>query len=1127
MKFNKLYLHGFKSFVDKTVVDFPAGITAIVGPNGSGKSNIMDAVRWVFGEQNAKELRGAEMDDVVFNGSQKRKPAGFAEVGLTLSDIDEAVASKYGTFSEITVSRKFYKTGEREYYINNRKCRLKDIKDIFMDTGLGARSISIIEQGKVDKVINASPEELRFFLEEAAGVTRFKDKKKNAERRLAQTRDNLDRVNDIITEIVSRREALAAQVEVLQESRSLQSRRRELEKKLLCHSYLLRSNESDRLSSELAELKKDLEAKIAEYTEHLNKEREIDALYSQKQSENTSLQERRLEGAKDVTKTEGVIASLKERLSSSKSVKAQIKDDIYQADNQLAEALSAAEKINDNLEACQDSLSDINDKIESLRDIIDDIIASKEACQDELAEAEAEYLEHTSAVTHKRNSLIRKETELEHSKTTIERLESERLSLNESAAASLELRQSVQEETEALSMMLSEAEIFCQNAKAEADKAKADFDEIRIKSVALEASLKGVESNLSFLNKELEISSKDLGDDSHIFKTFKPTLLIDKLQDFPKNFLAEVGDVILFEDSVRDDVIAAVAGMKSSLKFTFESMVPLIREQLSLCSSEEAVLGIYLSDGIYRKVGDEDRGLKIVRLKERIEEENAKYTAAKKDIADIKDRSEQLSDIFKEKSQVLDFALSDSKEKREQFSLLERRLDALVTDIEINEKRLATIHKEIALANLTIEENNSSVALLKNEIKLLGEKQLASEENRQAVQDKLDYITDDLEGKKDEMRELKIFYSSKEGQAAAFKKELEANNRLCAEISARIDSLKKRLDQLENRDEVAWIKEIETFENLLTEGKKILLSLEEALEESFKELDRIKTMTDDIKQMVDKSNSLIKAVEEQTKSKELAIASAVSFLDAVREQYAEKFATDVSLDYKTMTEQGFQPKKAKDEIYSIEKRLDELGPINLNAENDYSEIEERYTFLAGQRKDLEESVNDIVSFITETDEATAALFGATFNSVRDKFIEVFHILFGNGEADLRLTEPDNMLISGVEIYIQPPGKKLQHMGLLSGGEKALAAMTLLFGLFLHKPTPFCFLDEVDAPLDDANVDRYISMVKALSEKTQFILITHNHNTMSVADSLYGVTMQEYGVSKILSVKLEQAVKAGR
>ena len=310
MKFNKLYIHGFKSFVEKTTVDFNNGITAIVGPNGSGKSNIMDAVRWVFGEQNPKELRGAEMDDIVFNGTQKRKAAGFAEVGLTLSEIDEAVAAKYGTFSEITITRKFYKTGEREYYINNRKCRLKDIKDIFMDTGLGARSISIIEQGKVDKIINATPEELRFFLEETAGVTRFKDKKKNAEKRLSQTKDNLERVNDIITEIISRKDTLSRQVKVLEESQDLQARKTELEKNILLHSYFQKSNDYNLLSEKLSSLKTELEKSITIYVETLKEENEANNNYNEKQKENSNLQEKRLESAKLQSKIEGEILSL-------------------------------------------------------------------------------------------------------------------------------------------------------------------------------------------------------------------------------------------------------------------------------------------------------------------------------------------------------------------------------------------------------------------------------------------------------------------------------------------------------------------------------------------------------------------------------------------------------------------------------------------------------------------------------------------------------------------------------------------------------------------------------------------------------------------------------------------------
>ena len=290
---------------------------------------------------------------------------------------------------------------------------------------------------------------------------------------------------------------------------------------------------------------------------------------------------------------------------------------------------------------------------------------------------------------------------------------------------------------------------------------------------------------------------------------------------------------------------------------------------------------------------------------------------------------------------------------------------------------------------------------------------------------------------------------------------------------------------------------------------------------------RSKSCSHKIRRNAENVNSSIKELDDEVRKYELDLAGVTSVLEASASSYMDKYGIDISQDYLSHAEKEKEPRRIKEEMNRIENKLDELGPINLNAMNDYKEAEERYKFLTDQRSDLEGSIDDINSFINETDEATVRMFEETFNSVKDKFVEVFHILFGNGEAELKLTDPDNMLTSGVEIYIQPPGKKLQHMGLLSGGEKALTAMTLLFALFLQKPTPFCFLDEVDAPLDDANVERYVGMVKALSDKTQFILITHNHNTMSIADSIYGVAMQEYGVSTILSVTLEQVARAGR
>ncbi len=330
-----------------------------------------------------------------------------------------------------------------------------------------------------------------------------------------------------------------------------------------------------------------------------------------------------------------------------------------------------------------------------------------------------------------------------------------------------------------------------------------------------------------------------------------------------------------------------------------------------------------------------------------------------------------------------------------------------------------------------------------------------------------------------------------------------------------------------NIDIINWQKELLNHENSLKEFTINFLSYEEDLKNSFSILEELKNKIDEIKKEVDKSNDLIKLSEDNLKEKELLLVAANSYIEASVLQYYERFSEDITTDYENFSDDNFHPKKAKEEISSIDKKLDQLGPINLNAKNDYAEVEERYSFLSGQRSDLEESINDILSFINETNETTSKIFEATFKSVQEKFKYVFSILFGKGEANLTLTDSQDLLSSGVEIYIQPLGKKLQNMSLLSGGEKALTALTLLFALFLHKPTPFCFLDEVDAPLDDANVERYTSMVKTLSDKTQFILITHNHNTMAIADSLYGVSMQEDGVSSVLSVELLQSLNAGR
>lgn len=1126
MKFNKLYLHGFKSFVDKTTVDFPDGITAIVGPNGSGKSNIMDAVRWVFGEQNAKELRGADMEDIVFNGSQKRKPAGFAEVGLTLSDIDEAVAAKYGTFSEITITRKFYKTGEREYYINNRKCRLKDIKDIFMDTGLGARSISIIEQGKVDKIINASPEELRFFLEETAGVTKFKDKKKEAERRLQQTRDNLDRVTDIIEEIVTQMQSLSAQVEQLKIYEELQSNFKRLEQSYLCTSYYIKAEDSSKIKSLLIEKKQNLESLLAKYAELVRIENVANNDYNARQAEYESLQEKRVQTATKKANTEGDIKALETKIASSDDIKVNLQSSIRAENERYEEMAESIESLTDELDTAGDALEFVADKLEELSDMIEDLSSQKEEVEDEFQETDADYIEYTGIITSKRNELIRLESTYEHSRQDIERLKKEQQSIAGSLHDAKQKKDNFQQEIDDLQFKMMQDEENLNAAKEKTEQLKQQKEAEEAKTRELKAEIKSYENNIAFFNKQLEAASS-FNDDTAVLKPYIAGLLIDFLSDMDSARLIDIGDVIVFNDDKKDELFEKISALKSSVRFAFKNEIENIRNYLLNMQVHEVYQNIYLSNNIYKKAGEEDKGFQIVSLKESIMDAEKQIDRLGAEIFEIEKITGYLSNNLEESINIQNDLQSLYNNSRDNFLKKEAEYSAVIQEYERLEKRSQTILKEIELAESSLSENLEKVESLKEEVNAASLKQVELEEKRAELEEKLEVIKDNLDEKREEHTEVKIQYAQKEEQTNSIKRELSSKRSIREEIKNNISKLESRLQQLLNIDEIKWNEELELLKESLDNLSKEVLSLEDDVRSAAVQLDDMRQNIEDIKKQAESINSEIKEGDDEVRKYELDLAGISSVLEAGAAQYMEKYGKEITHEYLSYADKEREPRKIKEEMNKIESRLDDLGPINLNALNDYSEAEERYKFLTDQRSDLEGSIDDINAFINETDEATVRMFEETFNSVKEKFVEVFHILFGNGEAELKLTDPDNMLISGVEIYIQPPGKKLQHMGLLSGGEKALTAMTLLFALFLQKPTPFCFLDEVDAPLDDANVERYVGMVKALSDKTQFILITHNHNTMSIADSIYGVAMQEYGVSTILSVTLEQVARAGR
>ena len=1126
MKFNKLYLHGFKSFVDKTTVDFPDGITAIVGPNGSGKSNIMDAVRWVFGEQNAKELRGADMEDIVFNGSQKRKPAGFAEVGLTLSDIDEAVAAKYGTFSEITITRKFYKTGEREYYINNRKCRLKDIKDIFMDTGLGARSISIIEQGKVDKIINASPEELRFFLEETAGVTKFKDKKREAERRLQQTRDNLDRVTDIIEEIVTQMQSLSSQVEQLIIYEELQTNFKRLEQSYLCTSYYLKAEDASKIKSKLIEQKKRLESMLTEYADIVRVENLSNNEYKASQEEYEKLQEKRIYKATEKANIEGDIKALETKILSSDDIKADLAQNIQQEKEKLEILSNEIESLTDELDTARDALEFVEEKLDELNDAIDEMIKQKESVEEEFHETDEQYIESTGIITNKRNELIRIESAHEHALQDMKRLEYEQANLEKSIKDLQERKNVFQQELDGLQFSMVQDEENLNNAKEKVAEYLEQYNKEQDKLISLQAEIKSLENSIVFFQEQLEAASS-FNEETLILKPYMQGLLIDFIADLEHKLLIDIGDVFIFSDENKDEIFEKVSTLKSSVRFAFRSDVEKIRYYLLNTQVDEVFENIFLSKNIYKKAGQEDKGYQIVSLKDNILQAETSKDKAGLEVFEIEKIMGYIQNNLEKSKHHQEEMQNLYNTSRDNYLKKETEFKSILLEEERIIKRKDIIDKEIELASKNINDNAEKISRIKEDIEIISSQQVELEDKRSILEEKLETLKDNLDDKKSEQMEVKIQFAQKDEKAQFLKKDLESKRHSKESITKNLNTLEQRLEQLLTVDALNWNNELAALKDKLNEITKDTLTCEEEVKNAAVKLEEMRDRIDELRKNAENVNSSIKELDDEVRKYELDLAGVTSVLEASAVTYMDKYGIDISADFLSHAEKDKEPRRIKEEMNRIENKLDELGPINLNAMNDYKEAEERYKFLTDQRSDLEGSIDDINSFINETDEATVRMFEETFNSVKGKFVEVFHILFGNGEAELKLTDPDNMLTSGVEIYIQPPGKKLQHMGLLSGGEKALTAMTLLFALFLQKPTPFCFLDEVDAPLDDANVERYVGMVKALSDKTQFILITHNHNTMSIADSIYGVAMQEYGVSTILSVTLEQVARAGR
>ncbi|TYB33710.1 MAG: AAA family ATPase [Flexistipes sinusarabici] len=1125
MIFKRITLQGFKSFVERTDIDFPKGVTCIVGPNGSGKSNILDAIRWVFGEQSAKELRGSEMEDIVFAGSENRKSSGFAQVSLTLGDLDDETTAKWGTLSEITVSRKYYKTGEREYLINNRKCKLKDIKEIFYDTGIGARSISIIEQGKVEKIIQSSPEELRLFFEETAGVVKFKERKKEAEKRLSQTKDNLGRVNDIIAEVRQNTSVLYEQLQKLNNYKELKDSKKHLDFSYLFNSY-------NELREKLSKLNKNHDDSLLRINEKnkaldnfrndLNKRK---TEFGEKQNEYKKCNETLIDLIEKINKCEADIKVLESNIESSEHTKIQLKEEIETDNSKLRELTDESQRLKNLLEELEVKKGSIQEKIDEINDILSDLQLQKEDNDDDLAECREIYLDFTQKITELRNEIYKNETEYENTEKNIKKLRAEQKEIDDNTeelgAEKDRLTGLIDDKKNDCLLYVEKLDDF--NAKLRETEEKLNVKAKEMEDIRIEHSI--TKRTLELLQTQLKTETFADERDEKYFHEIGAKFLVDFLPGQDTEVLKEFGDVLVLkgkDSNSRKELLDHINGLKGSYRFVFEKELDSFEKFLLETSFESVTSNIIKFEYIFHKFGEKDKNALVLKLKNDIK-------TAESDISRISSSLEEKDSEYnnlKNKKETITSEiekLAKIKEALDQeINKYENELSTVLSDISRDRRRTDVLEKELKLNSEELGRLKSENKNLTARLEEISGKQESYNEEMEELEEKSEFFSSKIDEYKDQLSDLKIEIRGYSEQISGINKQKHYVDKDISTTSNKIAGLKNRLKKLMTVDVSNWQTGLESKKKYLKKYKSEKIQNEDIKKFFETEIEELHSRVEELENSINEQKDAINKEEREYERLHYSIMQTKSELKDLQERYEEKYqGSNIYNDLRSYETKDFKPRVIKNKIADIEKKIEELGPLNMAADNEYYEAQERLDFLLKQREDLENAIGTIYELIREIDDSTIKQFKQTFESVRKHFLDIFKILFGEGKAELKLSDENDLLTTGVEIFVQPPGKRLQNMNLLSGGEKAMTACTLLFAMFLHKPTPFCFLDEIDAPLDDANVNRFVKIVKELSKKSQFVIISHNQKTIENADSLYGVTMQEPGVSKILSVTLDK------
>lgn len=1182
MFLKRLDVIGFKSFADRISIEFVPGVTAVVGPNGSGKSNVIDAVRWVLGEQSAKSLRGGKMEDVIFAGSDTRKPLNFAEVTLTLENEGRALPIDY---QEVSVTRRVYRSGESEFYINKQQCRLKDIVELFMDSGLGKEAFSIISQGKVEEILNSKAEERRSIFEEAAGVLKYKTRKKKAEVKLAETQDNLNRVSDILYELESQLEPLKMQASVAKDYLEQKETLKNYEIAVLAYEIESLHGEWESLKSQL-EAHRDKEAGLS--SEIRKQEAQLEEKRNQLDALDESIQDLQnvlLAATEELEKLEGQKEVLKERKKNVSENKAQLEKNIKEAENTLKELEAQKEKILQTAAENEQALSALK---ESVKEKEAGLFRLSTNLEEKIESLKSDYIELLNEQASGKNEKRMLVQQMQTSLNRLSRLEADNRKY-------VEEREKVREKKKMAAGRLAEI-------KQELEAAAGAYMEKQRQLESVNSRYQKQESNLYQAYQYLQKA-----------KSRKETL--EEMEEDYTGFYQGVREILKARGKQLEGIEGAVAelvrvsapyekAVETALGASMQHIVTKTERHarcaIAFLKERKAGRATFLPLDIIKPRAIPEASLKplrneeafvgvcaeLVRFESRYQSIVSNLLGHVLVVRDLKSANKIAKMLgYRYRIVTLDGdvvnpggSMTGGASKQNSVSLLSRKseLEALKEKLAGMEKTTMALETEVKAlkAEVSRVQQELDEARKNGEALRLGEQQAKAELERLAVEEKnldehllvYDMEKQEAEKQQDEARkrvgELENMLARTGEKAQELEAQIEAltvkknddstaKSRLQGELSDLKSTLAVKMEQAaRDREELARLdREIkewaarkarydEQYHFLTDESEKHHMSeseLAEAAEQKARDkndtLAFIAVRREERARLTAEMEDLERGLKEwkrQQKWLQQAIQDEeikANRLDVELENRLQRLREEYTLTFEAAKEArplNVSLEEARKKVKLIKLSIDELGAVNLGAIEEYERVSERYRFLKEQETDLLEAKDTLDQVITEMDGEMVRRFDETFNAIRNEFEPVFRELFGGGRADLRLTDPKDLLTTGVEIFAQPPGKKLQNLGLLSGGERALTAIALLFAILRVRPVPFCILDEVEAALDEANVYRFSKYLKQFSAETQFIVITHRKGTMEEADVLYGVTMQESGVSKLVSVKLEES-----